>query len=408
MGSSITVKTEDPKGWVFIEDNSFPTSLGGIRLVKDADERETRLLAEAMSKKLHTYWLAISGAKGVVASDDIQDFYKFISNKKIIDLIDGKDHQFITGPDMGTSEIEYYHALELANLSHLIRPGLLSKPSKYFELPLDNVLTAYGVIIAIEELVKMLDQSTSFSPYSDEDPLVDKEFVIEGFGKVGTGLALLLKGRAKLVGISTKFGSVYNEDGFDIDELIELQNKHGDHLLEHLDLDIQATDELFGFKCDVIIPGARTEVISANIAQKLLTHRPMIVPVSNAPYTKEGLDILEKNGIYCFPDFVASAGAIIAAMIEFSGLHKYATMDYDAEDMAMDLISAAISFETRDLLMESVACTDGKRTLSVIAEDRSQRNYNWLISQLENPKSIKQMALELISRYNPGLLNMIK
>ncbi len=408
MVSPITVETEDPKGWVFIEDTSFPTSLGGIRLVKDADERETRLLAEAMSKKLHTYWLPISGAKAVVASDDINDFYKFIVNRKIVELIDGKGHQFITGPDMGTSEREYYRALELANLSHLIRPGLLSSTSKYFDLPLDNVLTAYGVIIAVEQLVKMLDQSTPFSPYAEEDPLIDKEFVIEGFGKVGTGLALLLKDRAKLVGISTRLGSVYNEDGFDIDELIKLQKKYGDHLIEYLDTNIQATDELYGFRCDIIIPGARTEVINASIANKLLIHHPMIVPVSNATYTREALSILEKHGIYCFPDFVVSAGAIIAAMIEFSGLHKYATKDYDAEDMAMDLISQAVSFETRDLLMESVACTDGKRTLSVIAEDRAQRNYNFLISQLDKPKSIRQMAIELISRYNPGLLNLIK
>ena len=395
-------------GWVFIEDSSFPTSLGGIRLVKDVDERETRLLAEAMSRKLHTYWLPISGAKGAVASDDIIDFYKFISNKKIIDLIDGKDHQFITGPDMGTSEKEYYRALEMANLSHLIRPGILSNSSKCFDLPLDKVLTAYGVIIAIEQLIKMLDQSTPLSPYADEDPLIGKEIAIEGFGKVGTGLALLIKDRAKLVGFSTRFGAVYNENGFDIDELIDLQKAHGDNLVEHLNTDIQKTDELFGFKCDVLIPGARTEVIDESIAQKLLVHHPIIVPVSNSPYTDRGMSILEKHGIYCFPDFVASAGAIIAAMIEFSGLYKYATKDYDAEDMAMDLISAAVSFETRDLLMESVACTDGKRTLSVIAEDRSQRNYNWVVSQLDKPKSMKQMALELISRYNPGLLNLIK
>ena len=405
---SIIVETEDPKGWIFIEDISFPTSLGGIRLVRDADERETRLLAEAMSRKLHTYWLPISGAKGAVASDDITDFYKFISNKKIVELIDGKGHQFITGPDMGTSEKEYYRVLELANLAHLIRPGLLSNTSKYYDLPLDNVLTAYGVIIAVEQLIKMLDQSTPFSPYADHDPIIGKEFIIEGFGKVGTGLALLLKGRAKLVGFSTRIGSVYCENGFDIDELIDLQKKYGDNLVKHLNTDLQSTKELFGFRCDVLIPGARTEVIDTSIANKLLKYHPMIVPVSNSPYTGEGLAILERHGIYCFPDFVASAGAVIAAMIEFSGLHKYSTEDYDAEDMAMDLISAAVSFETRDLLMESVACTDGKRTLSMIAGDRSERNYNWLASQLDEPKSIKQVALELVSRYNPGLLNLIK
>ncbi|MCE7735672.1 MAG: Glu/Leu/Phe/Val dehydrogenase [Candidatus Heimdallarchaeota archaeon] len=388
---SFTVITQDPEGFVHIDDSRFPIAIGGIRLIKGVDKNEVKELAKAMSLKLHIFGFPMSGGKGGVASDDMQNFYKFISKSEIKELISGqhkKDVQLITGPDIGTSEDEYYKALEKAELHQFIRKGLLSQNSMEYSLPLDNIVTAYGAIVASEVLLRTLGVSFETD---------DVSFVIEGFGKVGTGLAAIMYKKANLVGISTKYGSIQNEDGFDILGLIEQQKKFGDHLVDDFEnkKDVQA---LFEIPCDVLIPGARTGVITKEIAQKIVdfSKPKAIVPVSNAPYTVEGLKILQDHGIICFPDFIASAGAVIAAMIEFA--------EAGGEEEAMKLVKNAITKETEDLIMESKKSTGSLNLIYDLALKKSKKRKLEILGSIDiadKPLSIDNLATAIIQKYMP-------
>ena len=212
-----TITTQDPQGYVHIDDARFPIAIGGIRLINNLNKEEVKDLARAMSLKLHIFGFPMSGGKGGIASDDMQDFYKFISHPEVKELIAGQHVnkvQLITGPDIGTSEEEYYIALEKAGLQQFIRKGLLSNISTKYSLPLDNIVTAYGAIVASDVLLRTLDLNSETG---------NIRYVIEGFGKVGTGIAAILHGNANLVGISTQYGSIRDTDGFDILQLIALQ-----------------------------------------------------------------------------------------------------------------------------------------------------------------------------------------
>ncbi len=389
--SEFTLITENPTGYVCINDLRFPYSAGGIRLISGVNEKEVRELSDAMTKKLFSFGLPISGAKAGVDSDNIEDLYNFIANKDVKDLIMGVgDHQFISGPDIGTSEEEYREALKRAGMEDLARPGLLSNPSSEYELPLDNIITAFGVLVAAEEILR---------ENKVDDPLRDKRIVIEGFGKVGTGLAKLLKGRAKVVGISTRYGCIQNSNGFDIDLLLRFQRQYGDRFIYHLTYEVKPVDYLFYIPCDILIPGARTKVITDIIANKIVISQPTaIVPVSNAPYTETGRKILENAGIICFPDFIASAGALIAAMVELAVV--------GGEKEALDLVNAAITIETRDLLLEAKNYSDKSKSLYQIAEERVLSKKEIMIKQLDSAEnvSIQVVAKNMISKYAPHLL----
>lgn len=386
---SFTVVTQDPEGYVHVDDSRFPLAIGGIRLISGVGKEEVKQLARAMSLKLHMFGFPMSGGKGGVASDNMDDFYRFISESQIKELISGKhknDVQFITGPDIGTSENEYYIALERAGLKQFIRKGLLSNNSNVYGLPLDNIVTAYGAVVASEVLLQTRNLILG------KDKI---NFVIEGFGKVGTGIAAILRGKANVVGLSTRYGSIRAENGFDIDELIKLQAQYGDHLVDKFHRK-QETQDLFEIPCDILIPGARTGVITKEIATKIIAiAKPIaIVPVSNAPYTKEGLKLLQENDIICFPDFVASAGAVIAAMIEFA--------EAGGEDEAMQLVRNAIAKETAELIDESNKAYDSLKFIYNVALDKSQKRKIEILESINSssePQSIDELAKEVILRY---------
>jgi glutamate dehydrogenase/leucine dehydrogenase len=252
---------------------------------------------------------------------------------------------------------------------------------------MDNIVTALGVVVACEEVVRM----RKFG-----DPLENLRISIEGFGKVGTGIARIIHGRAKLVAVSTRYGTIAEPEGFDIKQLLQLQSQYGDHFIDHVDSEIMGTERLFSIPTDIIIPGARTEVITKKIAKEIIKIRPRaIVPVSNYPYTKEALDIFHHSGILAFPDFIASAGAIIAGMVEFA--------QAGGQKEALDLVHAAITTETRQILMAAKACTDYNKSMYEIAVDRALSDKQRLLEESKS-MSIQQIAKDLIQRYLPDLL----
>jgi glutamate dehydrogenase/leucine dehydrogenase len=389
----LSLQIEDPTGYVCIDDQRFPLSVGGIRLISGVTKEEVQDLSNAMVKKLHSYELPLSGAKAGVNSDNIEDLYRFVAHQEVKELIRGtKTHQFITGPDIGTSEAEYHNALRKADLSELIRPGLLSNLSQEYGMPLDNIVTAFGAVVAAEEVMRKEKES---------DPLDNIDIVIEGFGKVGTGLAKLLDGRANIVGLSTRYGCISDPKGFDINWILELTGRYGDNFVNHSGYQVQPVKDLFSIPCDLLIPGARTRVITRQIAEKIIKCEPQaIVPVSNAPYTDEALMILHSHGIICFPDFIASAGALLAVMVEFAAV--------GGEKEALELVRAAVTFETRDLLLEAIVCSDRTKSIYQIAEERAMQRKIVLLEQISSQDedfSIERVALDVINRYAPHLLN---
>jgi len=301
-------------------DFECPTSAGGTRLAPDVTERETQLLARAMTYKFAVLGVNFGGGKGTIRAnpserDDAISRYV----EEIRPLVESA--KFLTSTDLGTvpDDFRSLPGTDQADLMH----------TEYMGMPLDAFLTGLGVATAAETALGGLEDRTA---------------AIEGFGKVGGAAAVELAMRgARLIAFSTIHGSVQRPAGFDVDELLELRAQHGDRLIEHLGTEVRPASELFAVEADVLVPGARIGVIDETRAGRLRAR--VVAPGANVPYTARALEILKERNIPALADFVCNSGATIG----------YVTSGLQTSDQAV----AAVEKLVRDLTLESLEDPEG-------------------------------------------------
>jgi glutamate dehydrogenase (NAD(P)+) len=132
---------------------------------------------------------------------------------------------------------------------------------------------------------------------------------IEGFGKAGAGTARAIdRAGGRVVAVSTIEGALVDPDGLDVDELLELRREHGDRLVHHASVPVRTREELFAAECDVLVPGARPDVVTVESIPGLGAGG--IVPAANIPYGPGAVELLHERGIVALPDFVSNAGGV--------------------------------------------------------------------------------------------------
>lgn len=72
----------------------------------------------------------------------------------------------------------------------------------------------------------------------------------------------------------------------------------------------------------------------------------LIIQGANIPITVEAEQVLYNKGIHVIPDFIANAGGVICAAVEYHG---------GTEQMALDTIYQKISFNTKAVITQSKA-----------------------------------------------------
>ncbi|MGH2928261.1 MAG: hypothetical protein ACRDL8_08665, partial [Solirubrobacteraceae bacterium] len=192
-------------------------------------------------------------------------------------------------------------------------------------------------------------------------PLAGVAVAIEGFGKVGAGAARAFqRAGARVVGVSTLAGLVADPDGLAVEELIALRNRYGDRLIEHAGTPARPREEVFELECDVLVPGARPDSITPDIARRVRC--AVIAPAANAPYDAAALRILQGRGIVGVPDFIANAG----------GVQLYVSVtDEDTPETALAVIEEKI----RQAVAQTLATADEHAITPVAAALRDGRAY---------------------------------
>jgi glutamate dehydrogenase/leucine dehydrogenase len=174
-------------------------------------------------------------------------------------------------------------------------------------IPLDE-LGATGVGLAAA-----IDVARSFIGLELEGARV----VVQGFGAVGKHAARALVERgAVLVGACDSRGAVADPEGLDVDALIALkgQGRSVAELPGGKRLDRDAAIEI---ECDIWIPAARPDVIHMDAVDRL--RAKIVAPGANIPCTPDAERALFSRGVLVLPDFVANAGGVICAAIEYRG-----------------------------------------------------------------------------------------
>ncbi len=284
-------------------DSVGPTK-GGIRFHPDVDENEVKALL-----KCGIVNLPYGGGKGAIQCDP-HDMSKTEVERlsrgyvRAISQIVGPTKD-IPAPDVYTDAqtmswmMDEYSLMNKVNAPNFITGKPLSLGGSLGR----EQATALGAVITIEEAAKRKNIN-----------IEDSRVVIQGFGNAGSFIAKILHDKgAKIVCISESRGALYNPDGLDIDHLLELRKEHG--RITPLFDDLITNEELFEIDCDILVPAALANQITADNAPKIKAK--IVAEAANGPTTQEATRILTEKDVLLIPDVLASAGGVTVSYFEW-------------------------------------------------------------------------------------------
>jgi len=347
IGPELVTNVYDPstgmKGVVVIDTLAFGRSGGGIRMLPNISTQEIAHLARAMTYKYASVDLPSGGAKGGIFHDPTapdRDAIVVAYGQAIKHLM---KEGYNCGPDMGTTHHDANKIYAIAGKPHYSGLALKEKGG----MPLEDHFTGFGVVVAAKTAGEVMNL-----------PIEGATVAIEGFGKVGGGVArYMTRFGAKVVAISTSKGAIYNPEGIDVEELLEMRKRYGGSarprarqaILKYKNAKVIKTEELFLLPVDILIPGARPYVISKDNANKI--RAKLISSGANIPITPEAEEILFKRGIIAVPDFVANAGGLIS---DVTDSRAYVKGRKATEDHIFENIENLITESTKKIISTAI------------------------------------------------------
>jgi glutamate dehydrogenase (NAD(P)+) len=321
-------------------------SIGGVRMAIDVSASECFRLARAMTLKNAMAGLAHGGGKSVIAADPAMSDTEKVSlirsfARAITDIGD-----YIPGPDMGTNEVW------MAQIKN-VTGRAVGLPREIGGIPLDEIgATGFGLMVALEAAQQFCDLE-----------LNGARVVVQGFGSVGQHAARFLEQRgALLVGVADSRGARFCESGFDLDRLLTFK-AHGGSVAEFEQGDWLDSENLIAIPCDIWIPAARPDAIREDNVGRIQTK--VVVQGANIPATIGAEQILADRGVLVIPDFVANAGGVICAAVEYRN---------GTEAQAMVVIEEKIRTNVRQILARVAISGDLPRQAAMdIAQERVRR-----------------------------------
>ncbi len=287
-------------GYVVVDNLAAGPAIGGVRMAADISVVEVARLARAMTLKNAMAGLPHGGAKGGIVGDpsmprDLKVELVRAFGSRIRDV-----RGYIPGPDMGLDEGLMAHLRESCGRAVGLPPVLGG-------IPLDVLgATGFGLTVSVEVAAErglvMLDGA---------------QVVVQGFGSVGQHTARFLAERgAVLVAVSDSRGAITSEGGLNVPELIAHKSATG--AVSGFPGSIElAADSLISLPCDIWVPAARPDVFNADNAAELSAK--ILLEGANIPASPEAEAILNARGVLVLPDFVANAGGVICAAVEYAG-----------------------------------------------------------------------------------------
>lgn len=350
LGPAKTVYLSEPgvdlRAVVAIDNVACGPSIGGVRMATDATAHEAVRLARAMTLKNAAAGLPHGGGKSVIladakASPDQKEARVRAFACAIRELTD-----YIPGPDMGTDEacMGWIHD-EIGRAVGL--------PREIGGIPLDELgATGFGLAACAEV-------AQEFAGFE----LSGARVAVQGFGNVGRHVARFLAERgALLVAASDSQGTIAEPGGLDVGELIAVKAAGGS-VLDAGGGERGAIDAVIDVECDIWIPSARPDVIHEDNVDRLQAR--LVLQGANIPITPGAETILHERGVLNLPDFVANAGGVICASVEYAG---------GSPSQAFETIEEKIKANTRSVLEGSKATGATPRHVAVgLAEGRIRR-----------------------------------
>jgi glutamate dehydrogenase (NAD(P)+) len=283
---------------------------GGVRYHPDVTLEEVMALSGWMTIKNAAVNLPYGGAKGGIRVDPKQ-----LSEKELekltrrytseIGIIIGPT-QDIPAPDVNTNGkiMAWMMDTYSMNVGATATGVVTGKPIELGGSLGRVAATGRGVFVVGREAMRRLNQ-----------PLEGARIAVQGFGNVGSIAAkLFCANGAKLVAVQDHTGTIQNDNGMDMSDLLDHVAKTGG-VGGFKGADKIDNENFWDVKSDVLIPAALEGQITAERAKRIQTK--LVLEGANGPTTPDGEDVLADRGIVVVPDVIANAGGVTVSYFEW-------------------------------------------------------------------------------------------
>jgi len=283
---------------------------GGVRYHPDVTLEEVMALSAWMSIKNAAVNLPYGGAKGGIRVDP-----KALSFKELermtrrytseIGMIIGPQSD-IPAPDVNTNaQIMAWMMDTYCMNTGSNATGVVTGKPIHLGGSLGRVkATGRGVFVTGRESARRIGL-----------PLEGARVAVQGFGNVGSSAAeLFVQSGAKIVAVQDHSGTVLNEAGFDMADLMAHVRTHGG-VGGFAGGDAIAAEDFWDVPSDILIPAALEGQITAERALRIRTR--MVLEGANGPTVTSADDILAERGILVVPDVICNAGGVTVSYFEW-------------------------------------------------------------------------------------------
>ena len=285
---------------------------GGIRFHQDVNVDEVKALAAWMTFKCAIVNIPYGGGKGGVKVDphtlsksELEKLTRRYT-AAILPLIGPQ--QDIPAPDVGTNAQTMDWLMDTYSMMRgYAVPGVATGKDIEVGGSLGRTEATGRGIMTVTRLV------------AEKHGIKKARVAVQGAGNVGSISAKLIAENLgfDIVAISDVSGGIYNADGLDMNSVGAFLAKKGvlknysAQGVKHI-----TNEELLMCECDILIPAALENQITAGIAEKLKAS--IIIEAANGPTSVEADAVLASRNIDVYPDILSNAGGVVVSYFEWA------------------------------------------------------------------------------------------
>lgn len=302
-------------GYRVQHNNSLGPYKGGLRYHPTVDIDAAKALAMWMTWKTSLAGLPYGGAKGGIQLDPFKYSnaeLERITRRFTYALGDNIGPELdIPAPDVNTNAqtmawiLDTYMSTKSPAARSTNMHVVTGKPLGAGGSEGRDRATGYGVYLNIR-----------FWAEQKNLPIKGQKFIVQGFGNVGYWAAHFLENDgAVLTAVQDQYGSIANENGISVEQLLAYQSDTNGSILNFPEAEPIDNKDFFGLDCDICIPAALGNQITAENANGIKAR--LIAEGANGPTDVEAEEMLLKKGIDIIPDILCNSGGVIGSYFEW-------------------------------------------------------------------------------------------
>ena len=302
---------------------------GGVRFHQDVTLSEVMALSAWMSVKNAAVNVPYGGAKGGIRVDpkklsrgELERMTRRYTSEIGIIIGPNKD---IPAPDVNTNEqiMAWMMDTYSMNTGSTATGVVTGKPVDLGGSLGRREATGRGVFTVGTEAARHIGMD-----------IATARVAVQGFGNVG-GVAgkLFAETGARIVAVQDHGGTIFSDAGLDVPALLQHVANTGS-VAGFANADVIADEEFWGVDCDIMIPAALEQQITAQNAGRIKAR--MIIEGANGPTTPAADDILQERNVLVLPDVIANAGGVTVSYFEW--VQDFSSFFWDEDEINARLV----------------------------------------------------------------------